>query len=152
MIELDGDVLLVENRRKDGRVDWSPPGGVIEEGEDMIVGLTREVAEETGLVVTEWEGPLWHTSATSESFGFALEVEMYRAVAYEGRLAPADPDGIVAAARFVPTDAVAELIAATWRPTTEPLLAWLAERWADGRVYAYRVEGPDRSQMTVELL
>jgi len=152
VIEADGEVLLVENRRRDGRVDWSPPGGVIEDGEDSLVGLTREVAEETGLVVTEWDGPLWQTFAVSESFEFTLEVEMYRAVAFEGTIAPADPDGIVSCARFVPMDAVAGVIATTWRPTTEPLLAWLAERWSEQREYSYRVEGPDRTRMTVELL
>ena len=146
-------MLLVENRRRDGRVDWSPPGGVIEDGEDMIVGLAREVAEETGLLVTEWEGPLWQTSAISEAFGFTLEVETYRAVAFEGSLAPDHPDGIVASSAVLCSMAgVADLIAATWRPTTEPLLAWLAERWSERRAYAYKVEGPDRTRMTVELL
>lgn len=152
VIETDGHVLLVENRRRDGRVDWSPPGGVIEDGEDTIVGLTREVAEETGLVVTEWDGPLWQTFAVSEAFEFTLEVDMYRAVAFEGSLAPADPDGIVSSARFVPMDEVADLIAGTWRPTTEPLLAWLEERWSEQRAYSYRVEGTDRTRMIVELL
>jgi 8-oxo-dGTP diphosphatase len=44
-------VLLVENRRRDGRSDWTPPGGVIDPGEDVVDGLTREVREETGLEV-----------------------------------------------------------------------------------------------------
>jgi ADP-ribose pyrophosphatase YjhB (NUDIX family) len=30
---------------------WEPPGGVLELGEDIIEGLRREVAEETGLQV-----------------------------------------------------------------------------------------------------
>jgi ADP-ribose pyrophosphatase YjhB (NUDIX family) len=30
LIERDGELLLVQNRRRNGRVDWSPPGGVIE--------------------------------------------------------------------------------------------------------------------------
>ena len=42
-------LLLVHNRRRSGREDWTPPGGVIEEGEPMLVGLTREVQEETGI-------------------------------------------------------------------------------------------------------
>ena len=59
LIEGPGGLLLVQNRRRDGRIDWSPPGGVIEmaEGESVLDGLTREVREETGITVTEWEGP-----------------------------------------------------------------------------------------------
>lgn len=30
---------------------WEPPGGVLELGEDIIAGLRREVAEETGIQV-----------------------------------------------------------------------------------------------------
>ena len=37
--------------RRNGSSDWTPPGGVIEvaDGESVLDGLTREVAEETGL-------------------------------------------------------------------------------------------------------
>ena len=42
-------LLLVRNRRRNGSWDWSPPGGVIDQGETVLVGLTREVAEETGV-------------------------------------------------------------------------------------------------------
>jgi ADP-ribose pyrophosphatase YjhB (NUDIX family) len=45
-------VLLVQNRRRNGRHDWSPPGGVIDHGETLLEGLTREVVEETGVQVT----------------------------------------------------------------------------------------------------
>ena len=57
IIETPDGVLLVRNQRRNGDLDWTPPGGVIDEGEDLLAGLAREVEEETGLVVTEWEGP-----------------------------------------------------------------------------------------------
>ena len=43
------DRALLIRRRDNGR--WEPPGGVLELGEDVIEGLRREVAEETGLQV-----------------------------------------------------------------------------------------------------
>jgi len=57
----DEGLLLVQNRRRNGSFDWSPPGGVIEvaDGETVVDGLTREVEEETGLRVLEWAGPLY---------------------------------------------------------------------------------------------
>ena len=48
-------VLLVQNERRNGSLDWSTPGGVIDEGETLLQGLTREVHEETGLVVAGWD-------------------------------------------------------------------------------------------------
>ena len=36
-------ILMVLNHRKGGRTDWSTPGGVIDEGETVLEGLTREV-------------------------------------------------------------------------------------------------------------
>jgi 8-oxo-dGTP diphosphatase len=43
------DRALLIRRRDNGH--WEPPGGVLELGEDIIEGLRREVAEETGLQV-----------------------------------------------------------------------------------------------------
>jgi 8-oxo-dGTP pyrophosphatase MutT (NUDIX family) len=45
-----GDVLMIQ-RRDNGH--WEPPGGVLEPAEDILTGLHREVAEETGLDITE---------------------------------------------------------------------------------------------------
>src|SRR4051794_17011427 len=56
-------VLLVENVRRNGTSDWTPPGGVIDPGEDLLAGLTREVREETGLEVLRWAGPLYEIRA-----------------------------------------------------------------------------------------
>lgn len=45
----DHDRTLLIQRRDNGH--WEPPGGVLELGEQIIDGLRREVAEETGLQV-----------------------------------------------------------------------------------------------------
>ena len=154
IVEGPDGLLLVQNRRRDGALDWSPPGGVIEvqDGESVRDGLTREVYEETGIRVTEWEGPVYEVEAEAAGMGWTLRVEVHRAVSFEGDLNPDDPDGIVIDAQFVSVDECREQLASTWIPTHEPLGAWLEERWTDARSYRYRVDGPNRASMTITRL
>ena len=149
LIESADGLLLVRNKRRDGSHDWSTPGGVIEEGEDLLDGLAREVEEETGLVVTEWAGPLYEVRIIAPQMGWRLRVEAHRALAFSGDLALDDPDGIVVDARFVAAhEHEAHLRGCTpW--VREPLLEWLTERWDVLRGFAYDVVGQDRASMTV---
>src|SRR3984893_2655655 len=103
LIEGDEGILLVQNRRRNGAFDWSTPGGVIEvdDGESVVAGLTREGAEETGIVVEEWAGPVYEVEAVAEGLGWALRAEIHRAVRWRGDLVVADPDLIVGDARLV---------------------------------------------------
>src|SRR3954470_20516026 len=87
LVESGDGLLLVCNRRRNGSLDWSTPGGVIDPTDESILhGLAREVAEETGLVVTEWEGPLYEVRATAPAMGWSLRCEVHRAVAFAGDL------------------------------------------------------------------
>jgi len=69
VIEGPDGLLLVENRRRNGSSDWSPPGGVIDPGEAVLDGLAREVVEETGLVVTEWSDPIYEIEVVAPGRG-----------------------------------------------------------------------------------
>jgi 8-oxo-dGTP diphosphatase len=151
LIESDEGLLLVQNLRRNGALDWSPPGGVVEvhDGESVVDGLTREVAEETGIKVTEWEGPVYQVEAVAVGLGWHLRVEVHRAVRYEGALAVDDPDGIVVAARFVPLAHCPDHLAAGHPWVREPLAAWLSERWTDGRAWRYRLEGDHMGSIEV---
>jgi 8-oxo-dGTP diphosphatase len=141
----EGGLLLVRNRRRNGDEDWSPPGGVIDEGETLLAGLTREVAEETGVVVTRWAGPAYEVEVEAPGLGWHLRVEAHVAVEFAGSVRVDDPDGIVVDAAFVDPAACDDHLAGCRPWVSEPLTAWLAERWDSDRAprFRYLVDGDD---------
>jgi 8-oxo-dGTP diphosphatase len=149
VIETAEGVLLVRNRRRNGDLDWTPPGGVIDDGEELLAGLAREVQEETGLVVTEWAGPLYEIVAEAPGLGWRLRVEAWLAVDFEGELRVDDPDQIVVDARFVCIDDCAVHLTGGHPWVTEPLSEWLAEHWEGKRSYGYRVDGNELRSLVV---
>lgn len=136
-------LLLVRNRRRNGSVDWSPPGGVIDQGEALLEGLSREVTEETGVVVTDWKGPVYEVTVEAPGLGWRLRVEAHLALDFTGELVVDDPDGIVDRAAFVGVDACGTHLDGCHRWVAEPLGAWLSERWEGGRSFRYHVDGAD---------
>jgi 8-oxo-dGTP diphosphatase len=157
LVESEDGLLLVQNRRRNGTFDWSPPGGVIEvaEGESVVDGLTREVEEETGLRVTEWVGPLYEVQAEAPDLGWSLRASVYLAVAYEGELVVDDPDGIVVDAQFVALDDCDVRLAHCHPWVREPLAEWLDLRWPHTETrppFGYRVEGADIASLTITRL
>jgi 8-oxo-dGTP diphosphatase len=149
VVEGPDGLLLVCNRRRDGSCDWTPPGGVIDAGESVLEGLTREVAEETGLAVSAWHGPLYEVVVEAVDLGWHLRVEAWRAEAYTGELTIEDPDGIVVDARFVAHAECAPYLHSVHPWVREPLSEWMLERWVDTRPYRFHVAGTDRSALVV---
>jgi 8-oxo-dGTP diphosphatase len=149
MEDTDGQVLLVRNRRRDGSHDWSTPGGVIDEGEEVLEGLAREVVEETGLVVTAWSGPVYEVRIEAPGLGWRLRVEAWQALGYTGEVRVDDPDGIVVDVRFVAPAACAPHLDSCPPWVREPLTAWLSGPWEGMRTFAFDVAGTDRSSMVV---
>lgn len=152
MIEGPDGVLLVQNRRRDGRLDWSTPGGVIDEGETVLEGLTREVAEETGLVVERWVGPVYDVEVVAPDLGWDLRVEVHLAGEVSGELVVDDPDGIVVDARYVAADACGLHLAEAPTWVRDPLRTWIGERWDGTRTFRYRVDGTDLRSLRVSTL
>jgi 8-oxo-dGTP diphosphatase len=152
IVVADGRLLLVHNERRNGGRDWSTPGGVIDDGESLLAGLTREVREETGLAVTQWAGPCYRVEVTAPELGFFLRVEAHRAVAYQGELVVDDPDGIVVDAQFVDREAAAARLAGAPRWVSEPLLECFERGLDDGRLYRYLLSGDDPAHRTVTRL
>jgi 8-oxo-dGTP pyrophosphatase MutT (NUDIX family) len=153
LIEDRRGLLLVANRRRGGTVDWSPPGGVVDPGEAQLGALTREVVEETGLVVHSWDGPVYDITVDFGTRGGELRVEVFRALEWSGEIAIDDPDGIVHEAAFHEHLACCDRLASAPEWVAGPLTDWLTERWTAGRSYAYRVVGgDDLASLVVERL
>lgn len=152
VIEGPSGLLLVANRRRGGGVDWSTPGGVIDEGETVMEGLTREVAEETGLTVTGWDGLLYGIEVTAPDMGWNLRVEVHRAAEVHGEVVLDDPDGIVFDASYLDFATCEHRLATSQRWVREPLGAWIGERWLVARTFRYSVVGSDPAHAVVSSL
>lgn len=154
LVESDaGQLLLVQNRRRNGATEWSTPGGVIDATDvSLLAGLAREVEEETGLLINAWEGPLYEVRAVARGLGWSLRCEVHRATRFEGSLRVDDPDGIVVDAVFAGPDEWGELLGSCARWVREPLIQWLEERWGphERRDYRYDVVGMRRDRILVE--
>jgi 8-oxo-dGTP diphosphatase len=150
LVERDGALLLVRNRRRDGRADWSPPGGVIDEGEGLITGLGREVHEETGLQVERWMGPAYLVEAQAPEMDWHLRVEVHIALEVVGELRVDDPDGIVEEADFVEAVDVEARLDSAPRWVAEPLLDWVEHRRLDAPTFRYEVRGTPAEGLKVE--
>ena len=152
LLETPEGVLLVRNQRRGGIEDWSTPGGVIDADDaDLIAGLTREVEEETGLVVREWSGPLYEVHAFAPDMGWRMRCEVHLAVSFTGLVRVDDPDGIVVEAAFVPPADCADRLSTCAPWVREPLGAWLTDRWDpdSGVGFHYEVHGATRDDMRV---
>ncbi|MCC5952495.1 MAG: NUDIX hydrolase [Acidimicrobiia bacterium] len=147
-----GSVLLVRNRRRDGREDWTPPGGVIEHDEVVLDGLAREVREETGLAVARWESePLYRVGVEAVGLGWHLEVTVFAAANWEGELCTGnDPDGLVVEGRWVDPSTCRALLRGGDPWVREPLESWLDTPWSGTRRFDYRLSGRSRAELRVE--
>ena len=149
--------LLVANRRRDGRLEWTPPGGVVDHGEASLDALSREVAEETGLTVDGWSEAIYRVTVNFPDRYMLLGVEVHLARSWHGDLVLDDPDDIVEDARFADPDEARRLLATAPRWVREPVTAWMSgflpEDPGDGVPhFGYVAHGSNPSDLVVERL
>jgi 8-oxo-dGTP diphosphatase len=145
----NGGVLLVENLRHGGSSDWTTPGGVIDPGEEVVEGLTREVREETGLEVVRWGEMLYEIVAEAPGLGWRLRVEVHQAAEVAGELRVGDdPDGIVVGAEWVDHHRCVECLDGSHQWVREPLMEWMVERFAGPRSFRYRIDGERSTELS----
>lgn len=129
LIVLDDTVLMVRQQGPDDPAPyWSIPGGVVERGEFAYQAMVREVREETGLIVAGSGRLAWISQHDMPGLGmltaFGFEVD-----GCQGDPLPADPDGLVLDAAWVPVPEAARRIATIgFGPMREPVLHHLRRR------------------------
>lgn len=109
-----GRVLLARRRYEPDAGRWDVPGGFLEEGEDPLAGLRRELREETGLEIEVGS----FVGAFTDVYGDGPGATAVLNLLWEARFAGGEP---------VPADDVAEL--AWFPPDALPADEELAFRW-----------------------
>ena len=157
IIRKDDDILLVANRRrgssnvkKKGGLDWSPPGGVIDDGEDAITALGREVFEETGLQASGWSEAVYAVEVDFATQNMFLYVEVFEALKWSGSFVFTDPDGIVENAEFFSRKQCETKLEASPIWVREPLTAYMYGELPEERIFAYRATVSKDKKLIVE--
>ena len=141
-------LVLVGNRRRDSSLEWTPPGGVIDHGETLLEGLTREVFEETGLVVSKWSSRCYHVTVDAPDMGWQLTVEAWETDQVSGEICIADPDGIVEEVRYSNAIDALELLTASPMWVRLPVSAWLGGDLEPH--YRFALRGKDRATAQID--
>jgi ADP-ribose pyrophosphatase YjhB (NUDIX family) len=128
----DGERILLAEHVKRGRRHWLLPGGGVEVGETLLEAATREMREETGLVVDV--GRLVIVCEAIEPGGRHLLNMIFAAGAWKGDLV-AGPDGVLVDVAWRHRDELTRLV------MHPPIAAEVLACWDEGFDGPVRVLG-----------
>lgn len=143
LIRRGDELLMVQQAGPGEEPAWSIPGGRMEAEELVTEALVREVLEETGIRVVDAGGLAFVAQVDEQRDGWFATVWTWEVAAWDGDVAPDDPDGFVSEAAFVPlAEAIERLSAIAWHPLTVRYLLgelprgslWLRRVLRDGTV------------------
>jgi len=120
-------LLLVQNQRRNGSLDWSTPGGVVDPGEEVLQALQREVVEETSVVVEAWSELLYSVDVDFVGRDMTLHAQVFQATGFAGALHVDDPDDVVVDGRWVDRERAHVLLDQSPRWVSEPLRHCLSQ-------------------------
>jgi 8-oxo-dGTP diphosphatase len=139
----NGKLLLVQQQDPtDPLPSWGLPGGQVEPGEELLVGLQRELLEETGLTLLGTPTIAFVVQVLRETEeGMQESLACHFACEVTGQIGPQDPDGLVLSAHWVDEHVALEHLGMLSWYDCEPLRLWLCGEAAPGTVYTARREG-----------
>ena len=138
---LHGDLLLVQQCYPgDQRQYRGLPGGQVETGEELLVGLGRELLEETGLTLVGTPTIAFVIQVLRQTEeGLQQWLACHFACEVAGQIGPQDPDGLVLSAHWVEEQTALEHLGTDPEYNGEPLRRWLCGEAASGTVYTVKV-------------
>ncbi len=126
-------LLLVQNQRRNGSLDWSTPGGVVDPGEEVLEALRREVIEETSVVVENWSAMLYSVEVEFVGRDMSLHAQVFQADGHTGALHVDDPDNVVVDGRWVDAEQAHDLLGTSPAWVAEPMRHQLEQLFVTGR-------------------
>lgn len=138
-----GKLLLVQQQDPaDPFPSWGLPGGKVEPGEELLVGLQRELLEETGLTLAGTPTIAFIVQVLRETEnGLQEALACHFACEVSGQICPQDPDGLVRSAHWIDERAALEHLDKLPWYDCEPLRRWLCGAAAAGSVYTVGLDG-----------
>ena len=159
VVQLGTEVLLVANKRTDGRIKWSLPGGSVHGAESLLERLEKEVSDETGIEVINWSEEKIYTSLVKYR-GTRNDLDRFTEVHQAGDWSwrdgrATDPEDLlrfederlsgerlgVVAGFFSDLPPDGSLVRNLRRYVHEPILDWRSLPWEGPRHYEYLVTG-----------
>jgi ADP-ribose pyrophosphatase YjhB (NUDIX family) len=123
VLDDEGRILLARRAYEPDVGKWDVPGGFLEEGEDPVQGLRRELREEAGIEIDLGD----FVGVFTDTYGDSPDEKHVLNLVWEARIASGtpEPDDDVAELRWFPKDALPEDVELAFR--------WLAKTLGDWR-------------------